>query len=305
MTFVSVSIVINNLSKLYSGSTAPALDKLTIQVKAGEIYGFLGANGAGKSTTIRLLMNFIQPSGGTATILGKDIVTDSVSIKHHVGYLAGDVAVYGKLTGRQFLDYMAELHPLEHPQYQRMLLRDFKAEPDKRLTELSKGNRQKFGLIQALMHEPEVLILDEPTSGLDPLMQEVFFAHIRRAKARGASVFLSSHNLSEVQRICDRIGFIRRGRLVREQSLSELAQSAAQTYDIIFDGAAPLSALRSVPRAVVTPGREPAQATMAVPAASLSDFFGVLAAHPVTHFLQRELNLEDEFMDLYRETSDD
>lgn len=298
---MGAGITANNLTKVYPGSALPALDKLNLRVQPGEVYGFLGANGAGKSTAIRLLMNFIQPTGGSATVMGYDIVRGSVAIKHHVGYLSGDVALYGRMTGRQFLDYMAELHPLEHAGYRQVLAKDFAAEPRKRLDELSKGNRQKFGIIQAMMHEPEVLILDEPTSGLDPLMQEVFFDHIRRAKNRGASVFLSSHNLAEVQRMCDRIGFIRRGKLVREQSLDELAQSAARTYDIVFAGEVPAAALKKIPRAVVTTDPEKSYAAVSLPAVSLSELFAVLSKCPVAHFSQRELNLESEFMDLYRE----
>ena len=296
------AIDIQKLTKRYRGSKTDALHELTLQVGSGEVYGFLGPNGAGKSTTIRTLLNFIQPTSGSAKILGQDIVKDSVQVMHHVGYLAGEVALYEKLTGRQFLGYMAELHPLPHPAYQKQLLKDFDVQASKPLGSLSKGNRQKFGVIQALMHEPEILILDEPTSGLDPLMQEVFFEHIAQAKARGASIFFSSHNLAEVQRICDRIGFISQGKLIREQTLSELAQNAASTFDLIFAGAAPTPELRRIAKAHVTAGHKPQAVSVRVPATSLAAFFAVLARHPLQHFSQREVNLEEEFMSFYRET---
>lgn len=205
------NIKTDKLSKIYKGSKTPALDSLTIEVGEGEVYGFLGANGAGKSTTIRTLLNFLQPTSGSATICGLDIVKDNVKIMHDVGYLAGDVALYEKMTGKEFFGYMADLHPLPDPAYLTKLVHTFEAELHKPIRSLSKGNKQKIGIIQALMHQPKVLILDEPTSGLDPLMQEAFFETIREAKARGASVFFSSHNLAEVQRICDRVGFIRKG----------------------------------------------------------------------------------------------
>jgi ABC-2 type transport system ATP-binding protein len=170
---MSNAIATHKLSKKYSGIKTYALRDLTISVSAGEVYGFLGANGAGKSTTIRTLMGFMRPTSGSATILGKDITRESAQLKQHVGYLSGEAAFYPKMTGAQFMQYMADLQPPKHTAYVDHLIEVFKAEPSKLIRDLSKGNRQKFGLIQALMHEPDVLILDEPTSGLDPLMQEV------------------------------------------------------------------------------------------------------------------------------------
>ena len=304
MAIPEYALETKNLSKRYKGSKTHALHNLTLHVQKGEVYGFLGANGAGKSTTIRTLLNFIQPTGGQAYILGKDSVRDSVDIKHNIGYLAGDVALYDKLTGEQFLTYMAELHPLENQAYAQALVHDFEAELRKPLGTLSKGNRQKIGIIQALMHEPAMLILDEPTSGLDPLMQEIFFDHIKHAKQRGASVFFSSHNLAEVQRVCDRIGFLHHGKLLREQSLAELATSAAHTFDLVFTTQAPLAELQKIKHAHVSPSaHDPLAVAIAVPAGSLQAFFGVLAQHPLKHFNQREVNLEEEFMNLYREAS--
>lgn len=297
---MDTALALMNLSKQYPGTKQPALDGVSLRVAAGEVYGFLGANGAGKSTTIRTLLNFIQPTGGTATICGLDIVRDAVRVKRHVGYLAGDVALYDRMTGRHFLRYMAALQPLPDSGYMRRLAQDFQAELDKPLGTLSKGNRQKIGIIQAFMHQPAVLILDEPTSGLDPLMQEVFFATVRAARQRGGSVFFSSHNLAEVQRICDRIGFIRTGKLVREQSLAELAASAAHTFDLTFADAAPLADLRRLPRAQVSAGNDVRHVSIAVPAESFGPFFAVLAKHRLRQFQQREVNLEEEFLSFYR-----
>lgn len=296
-------IVLDKLSKRYRGTNGYALKDLSLQVAAGEVYGFLGANGAGKSTTIRTLLNFIQPSSGAARILDLDIVRDSVAIKRHVGYLAGDVALYNNVSGQEFLQYMAALQPLPEPKYLDQLSHDLEAQLDKPIGELSKGNKQKIGIIQAFMHLPDVLILDEPTSGLDPLMQEVFFDAVRAAKQRGASVFFSSHNLAEVQRICDRVGFIRAGELIREQRLADLVLGAAHTFDIDFAEAAPLDELRTIKDAQVTAGPTANHASVIVPAGSLSPLFTVLAAHDVQQFQQREVNLEEEFLDYYREES--
>jgi ABC-2 type transport system ATP-binding protein len=202
------------------------------------------------------------------------------------------------MTGQQFLSYMIALQPLKHPGHLRELTRDFRAELSKPIDTLSKGNRQKIGLMQAFMHEPDILILDEPTSGLDPLMQEVFFAQIASAKARGASVFVSSHYLPEVRRICDRIGFIREGELVAEQSISELATSASHTFDITFSEAIPHSDFTRFKNLRVTASHDPRHITVEV-RGDLMPFFRALARHRVIQFDQRAVNLEEEFMRLY------
>ncbi|HEX7368268.1 MAG TPA: ABC transporter ATP-binding protein [Candidatus Saccharimonadales bacterium] len=296
-------IELKGLSKRYRGAKEYSLHNVSLAVNAGEVYGFLGANGAGKSTTIRTLLNFIEPTSGSATICGLDIVRDSVKVKNHIGYLAGEVALYDKMTGREFLQYMAALQPVKSKGYVGELIKRFQADTDKLLGELSKGNRQKFGLIQAIMHEPDVLILDEPTSGLDPLMQEEFFKLIGESRQRGASVFVSSHNFAEVQRMCDRVGFIRAGKLVAEQTLAELADKAAHTFTLTFADAAPLERLKALPRAHVTLHNEH-HLTISIEG-ELSPLFRLLGQHHVTRLEQQEVNLEEEFMRFYKEGSDE
>ncbi len=291
------SIVIKNLSKRYGASSIYALKNLSLSVKAGEVYGFLGPNGAGKSTTIRLLMNYIQPSGGEATILGKDAVKDSVEIKNYVGYLSGDFAIYPKMTGRQYLDYLSELQkPVKG--YRQELSKILNAELDKKLGDLSRGNRQKIGLVQALMHQPQILILDEPTSGLDPLMQEAFYKLINDAKGRGASIFMSSHIMSEVQKICDRVGIIRSGKLVGEEDMSKLAKKAAQTFDITFAGKAPTAEMRKIP-GVKVEHKDHEKVTLHING-KLSPLFAVLAKYDVVNIDARNLDLEDYFLKFYQ-----
>lgn len=298
MVVPTPAITISGLSKRYGSSAVEALSNLDLAVKQGEIYGFLGPNGAGKSTTIRLLLNFIQPTAGGAQILGKDIVRDSVDIKRLVGYLSGEVALYPKMTGQQFLDYMAELQPLKTREYLRELGLRFQANLKMKIRELSRGNRQKIGIIQAFMHQPEILILDEPTVGLDPLMQEEFFKLLKETQARGASVFFSSHNLAEVQKICDRVAFIREGKLVAEQSIDEASATAARTFDIVFAEAVPREELRSIPGAKAVRSSAK-QATIRIHG-ELKPLFRVLARHRVVAINQRELNLEEEFLRFYQ-----
>ena len=294
----AASLVLNRLTKQYAGMSNPALNNVSLTVGAGEVYGFLGANGAGKSTTIRTLLNFIQPTSGTATICGLDIVADTTEVKRHIGYLAGEVALYDGMTGKEFLRYMQALQPLKTKGYAAELVKRFEADTTRPLGELSKGNRQKFALIQAVMHEPDVLILDEPTSGLDPLMQEEFFRLVRESKERGAAVFVSSHNFSEVQRMCDRIGFIRSGKLVAEQTLAELANKASHTFTLTFADRAPLNELRKLSHAHLVV-HDDQHVTVSLEG-ELAPLFRLLGQHHVTRLEQQEVNLEEEFLRFYK-----
>lgn len=283
---------------MYRGSKSYALNNLSLQISAGEVYGFLGPNGAGKSTTIRLLMNFIQPSAGLATIHGYNVVKDSLRIRQSVGYLSGDMAMYPKMTGGQFLAYMSDLQGSRSKSMYELASR-LKADLRKRLGELSRGNRQKIGIIQAFMHQPSVLILDEPTSGLDPLVQETFHELLKEAKQRGAAILMSSHVLGEVQKMCDRVGIIRAGKLVTESSLAEMTSKASQTFEIEFIGKVPrteLSKLSEVRIEMIDNRR----ATLHV-YGKLSPLFGLLAKHDVAKIDVRNLDLESAFMHFYQD----
>lgn len=293
-----VAISAYNLSKKYPGTKKFALRGLDFDITRGEVYGFLGPNGAGKSTTIRLLMNFILPTRGEAKIFDLDTVADSVEIKSKVGYLSGEIALYPKMNGRQFLEYMSSLQPPKKANYARELVRIFNFESGKKISDLSKGNRQKLGIIQAFMHQPEVLILDEPTSGLDPLMQEAFFELIRKHKSLGATVFISSHNLSEVQKMCDRVGFIRDGQLIAEQAIGEFAKQATQVYDISFAKDAPLRDLHHIPKIKINV-HTPRYVTVKMKG-ELSTLFAILAKHKVNSLDRRESSLEEEFLSFYK-----
>lgn len=298
-TEVTDTIVIDKLTKRYGNSEHIALKELSLRVQRGEVYGFLGPNGAGKSTTIRLLMNFLQPTSGGATILGMDIVRDSVKLKHKVGYLSGDFELYPKFTGYQALDYLAEVQGAKNVQYTVQLADRFKANLNVPVRDLSKGNRQKLGIIQAFMHKPEVLILDEPTGGLDPLMQEEFYKLLRETSKRGATVFVSSHNLGEVQKMCDRVGIVRDGLLVSEQSIDELARQAAHTFMVTFDDRAPVAALKVIDgvQNVNTISEKAVSLQVNGPIQPLLKF---LATQKVARLATHELNLEEEFMRFYQ-----
>lgn len=296
----SAAIRTFKLSKQYAGSDEYALKKLSIQVMPGEVYGFLGANGAGKSTTIRLLLNFLQPTSGSASILGNDTVNESVQIKQKLGYLSGDVALYSKSTGQDLLDYLNELSGRTHATYRYQLEQRFQAQLDKPIGELSKGNRQKIGIIQAFMHEPDVIILDEPTSGLDPLMQEAFYTTLEEARVRGAAVLMSSHNLDEAQRVCDRIGIIKHGKLIREQTIDESTMLTNPTLHVCFRDPASVRALQHNSAVRVLSQKD--EHTISLQAKkSIKDALAVISRFDIVSLETTQADLESEFMEFYED----
>jgi ABC-2 type transport system ATP-binding protein len=227
------------LTKHY-GSVA-ALNDVSLDVEAGEIFGFLGPNGAGKSTMIRTLLGFLHPTAGRASVLGMDVVTQSVEIRALTGYLPGGIALYGSMTGEQVLDYLARLQGRTAYRRDDLIERLQLSQVDlrRRVRDYSRGMRQKIGVIQALQHDPELAILDEPTEGLDPLMQQAFYGILGDLRAEGRTIFFSSHVLSEVERVCDRVGIIRHGNLMAVHQVRELLARRRRRVSIQWRGAAP------------------------------------------------------------------
>ena len=251
------AIETHNLTKQYGGLSssialpgrAPAagvraLEDLTIDVRVGEIFGFLGPNGAGKSTAIRLLLGFLQPTAGRAAILGFDMVRDSVEIRRRVGYLPGGIAFWDNLSGERLLDELADLSG--RPPSRRAALLDrlelSAATLRRPVREYSRGMRQKVGIIQALQHDPELAILDEPSEGLDPLMQRAFYGILDDLRRDGRTIFFSSHVLSEVERVCDRVAIIRLGRLVALEEVPALLARRKRNVELRLGGPAPVLA---------------------------------------------------------------
>lgn len=213
----------------------PALVDLDLTVHMGEVYGFLGPNGSGKTTMIRTILDEIRPTSGRAWILGKDTHEQSVEIRNGIGYLPGDLAMYPNLTGHDTLKFFANLRGGVDWTYVNELVERLGADLAKKVGDLSTGNRQKIGLIQAFMNRPQVLVMDEPSSGLDPLVQREFQTMLREVAAEGRGVFLSSHTLSEVQRVADRVGIIRHGRLVAVEGLADLRAKAMRRIEMEFN----------------------------------------------------------------------
>jgi ABC-2 type transport system ATP-binding protein len=240
-----VSVVVTELLTKWYGRSRGIVD-VSFTVEPGEVFGFLGPNGAGKTTTLRTLLDFIRPTSGSASIFGLDANREAPAIHARIGFVPGDVALYGKMTGRELFTYLGHLRDGVDPAAADAIAERLDLDPTIRIDRLSHGNRQKVALVQAFMHRPELLMLDEPTQGLDPLVQQTFFELVDEVRDEGRTVLLSSHVLPEVERTCDRVGIIREGRIVEVASVHELTARAVRTIEVRVVGDPPLDALRSV-----------------------------------------------------------
>ena len=290
-------IATSGLSKDY-GSGRGLFD-LNLEVDRGEVFGFLGPNGAGKSTTLRLLLGLITPTAGTARVLDLDVVRDSLEARRRIGFLPGDLALYPRLTGLQLLDFLVALRGGVEKPYRDSLIERFGAEVDRPVRELSTGNRQKLGLVQAFMHRPELLILDEPISGLDPLVQQSFHLLLHEVSSAGATVLLSSHTLSEVERVTSRLAILRRGRLVVVDSIENLRGVATQRLEIEFASPVAPDEFKALPN-VVDVAVEGATLTVSFEGEA-DPVIKRAARHEVRAIRPREDDLEDIFLRYYSE----
>jgi len=238
-------IVVEGLTKSY-GAERGVID-LSFAVAPGEVFGYLGPNGAGKTTTIRTLLDFIRPTAGRARIFDLDSTVGSIEIHRRTGYLPGELALYERMTAADYLTHFAALRGGVDWGDVRRLAERLDLRLATRIRSLSHGNKQKVGLVQAFMHRPELLVLDEPTTGLDPLVQQEFHTMIAEARLGGSTVFLSSHVMPEVERLCDRVGIIREGRLVAVEDVGDLKARAIRTLDIRFARPVPGEAFADLP----------------------------------------------------------
>ncbi len=286
-------ILAEKLTKHY-GKNRGVVD-LDLAVDEGEVYGFIGPNGAGKSTTIRLLLDFIRPTSGRCRIFGQDCAAASAQIKRGLGYIPAEVSYYDGMKVSELLQYSARFYPGDHSAHTKKLCEALDLDTSRRISELSTGNRKKAAIVQAMLHRPKLLIMDEPTSGLDPLIQHAFYTLVAEAAADGATVFFSSHVLSEVQRVCSRVGILREGRLIRTQSMEELGATQYKRVKAAMDGSLSL------------PGAEDIQQRGGMVEflykGSADALLKALSGRHVSNILIEDPPLEEIFMAYYNEGS--
>jgi ABC-2 type transport system ATP-binding protein len=296
-------VVINTakLTKYYGKQLG--ISEVDLAVNRGEVFGYLGPNGAGKTTTIRTLLDFIRPSGGSAAIFGLDARQNSVAIHRRIGYLNGELSLYDDMTGEDLLRYLGNLRGGLDWEYVKELAARFQCDLPRRIQGLSLGNKQKLGLLQAFMHKPELLILDEPTNGLDPLMQHEFYDLLTETKKEGRTIFLSSHILPEVEKVCDRVGIIRQGKLITVETIESLKSHSIRQLEIHFAAPVPKDKFTNIPgvRDIVVQDN---LLTCTV-VGSLDALVKAAARFEVANIISHEPSLEDIFMTFYSEGKND
>lgn len=299
MSNIVHAIEVQELSKLFKGFAA--VQNISLSVARGTIVGFVGPNGAGKTTTISCLMGFIRPSKGTITIFGKQVTPQNAHTFHNdIGYASGDMAMFDNLTGQQYLQHLGHL-TRTHAKRRAELIAAFNPVLHKRLRTLSRGNKQKIALIAALQHNPKLLILDEPTTGLDPLMQETFLAIIRERAAKGTTVFMSSHILSEVTDVCERVIFMKQGEIVLNKAVKELEDEAGKEIRIHADKQVLARLLRTQPSGMrLQPNATTTDAVLFYKG-SVSPLLNWLSSQKITDIEIRDRDFDSIFHNLYED----
>ena len=287
-------ININNLTKDY-GNNKGIFD-LSFKIERGEAFGFLGPNGAGKTTTIRHLLGFLNPDKGDCTVNGLDCRTQSAEIEKSLGYLPGEIAFLDEMKGIDFLKFLAELKGMKDFTKMNELISFFELDPSGRLKKMSKGMKQKIGIVSAFMNDPDVLILDEPTSGLDPLMQSKFVELVEKEKKAGKTILMSSHSFEEVERTCDRVGIIKSGRLVTIEEIAALKSSRRKTYIISFTTAEELEKFKTEKFEI---SEENGRSVTVSIKGNVSPLINALSKYNVQTLDVKSQSLEDIFMHYY------
>jgi ABC-2 type transport system ATP-binding protein len=298
-TTKEAAIVIDHLYKSYG--KVQAVKGISMQVERGEIFGFLGPNGAGKTTTIRCMLDVIRPTSGTISILGLDAQRDKMALHQFIGYLPGDVRLPGNMTGKQVINYFSRLQGLE-PVLLKELVARFDVEIKRPIKGYSKGMRQKIGIVLAFMCDPQVLILDEPTSGLDPLLARSFNDFLLEEQARGKTIFMSSHIMSEVEKVCQRVAVIRQGEIVTLEEVEALREKAGQRVTVEFGDAVGEQELAQIPGVSnITHNSHGFQLNVS---GSMDPLIKAFSRHEVIRLQAEEAPLEEVFLKFYEEVAE-
>ncbi len=284
----------NNLTKSYGKSRG--IVEVNLQVKDGEIFGFVGPNGAGKSTTIRTLLNLIFPTSGEGKIIGKDIVKESNEIKKYIGYVPSEVKFYDESRVKDIIKYAESFYENSNKEDTDNLCKELEVELDKKMSELSLGNKKKVAIVQALIHNPKILILDEPTNGLDPLIQKKLFNILENQRAKGTTIFLSSHNLVEVENLCDRVAVIKDGRIVDVIEIDKIARKAGVKITLKADGI-DNKKVQELKGEIIENNK--GEITFSF-IGNINELIKEIAKFNVEKLLVGEHTLEDTFMDYYK-----
>lgn len=291
-------IDIQHLTKFYGKSRG--IEDVSFSVEEGEIFGFIGPNGSGKSTTIRTLLNLIFPTSGTATILGKDIVKESVEIRKEVGYLPSEVHYYDDLKARELLKYSSGFYKKSSLGSMEELAERLQLDLNRKIEDLSFGNKKKVAIIQTILHNPKLLILDEPTSGLDPLMQNVFFELLQEMRSKGTTIFFSSHYLGEVQKLCDRVAIIKEGKLIKIERIEDLRKNQFKNVSILLENNQEIDlSIEGVVKYEKTP-----HGVKLLYSGNSQKLLKELSKIPLEDVLIEEPSLEEIFMHYYEKDSD-
>ncbi|HEX6482539.1 MAG TPA: ABC transporter ATP-binding protein [Ktedonobacteraceae bacterium] len=298
MSTLEPVIVIDNLHKSYGA--VQAVKGISISVARGEIFGFLGPNGAGKTTTIRCMLDVIRPTSGSIHVLGLDAQQNTLELHQHIGYLPGDVRLPGQMTGKQVINYFSHLQGREPVLLKDMVAR-FDVEMKRPLKGYSKGMRQKIGIVLAFMCDPDVLILDEPTSGLDPLLQRTFNEFLLEEQARGKTIFMSSHIMSDVEKVCQRVAVIRKGELVTLEAVEALREKAGQRVTVEFGDQVNVEELAHIP-GVSNVTRNNSAYHMNV-SGTMDPMIKAFSRHEVIRLQAEEAPLEEVFLKFYEDTT--
>jgi ABC-2 type transport system ATP-binding protein len=293
-------IVARDLTKYYGRQLG--VSQLKFEVHGGEVFGYLGPNGAGKTTTLRLLVGLLNPTSGGASVLGLDLKRDSLAIRRSIGYIPGDVRLFSDLTGAETLQLLESLRPSKPAVLKRELVERFELDLSRKVGEYSAGNKQKLAIIQAFMHQPELLILDEPTSSLDPLMRHRFYELCREFRERGSTVFVSSHVLPEMEQICDWVGIIRHGKLITVESVAQLSRKKLRHANIILSDE-PEPSLLDFESATLS--RVDGLRFKADIKGEMDTFIKELARLRVADLQISHASLEEVFLEFYRDEAND
>ena len=295
------NIIIRNFTKDYGDKKG--VFNVSLEINKGEIYGYLGPNGAGKSTTLRHLMGFSKADSGSLYINGLNCWKDKTIIKKDIGYLPGEIALPDDMTGLEYLKLIDKLRKTNDLSYANELLEYFEIDPDIKIKKMSKGMKQKIAIIMAFMHNPDILLLDEPTSGLDPLMQDKFIKLVKKEKKKGKTIILSSHIFEEISKVCDRVGIIRKGILIKEVIMNDIRHSENKTYKIEFKNEKDFNKMKKIYPNARFKTREK-QIIVSIVDSQINELITNLATCDILFFKEEKHTLEEYFMKYYGDDED-